>query len=395
MRVFQISPVLGSVGGIESYVQRLCRSLASRGHQTVVAVPEPVAEAEIGCKVLQVPEVAWRQARNAAANRRRILEVVSAYRPDCVLLHQMGDGGLLRTLHEDYLTVEFVHIFLCHGSKLFRRHDAVCKHTVGLRCLLDWYVGPCGTKPSPVAAIASLREAREYIRGLRAIDLVVVGSQFMKGYLAGEGLDPDRIEIVDMAAGVSPPIQPAYRTVTDPLIVCVGRLVYAKGIQYLIRALTLLDSHYRLSVVGDGWYLPALKSLAHKLGLGQRVQFLGVLQEPALSRVMKSAAVGVVPSIYPEPSGLVVAEMRGNGLPVVVTDTGGLKEWASRYPGVYVAEPASAASLAEAIRAAVETNAGSNSLCVGSQPRTLPASLEVAYEARSGRGRTAPAGQLK
>jgi glycosyltransferase involved in cell wall biosynthesis len=134
--------------------------------------------------------------------------------------------------------------------------------------------------------------------------------------------------------------------------VFVGRAVYGKGIQYLIQALAHLGPRYRLTIVGDGWYLPALQQLTRRLGLSDRISFPGVLEGMALAGILEKATVGVLPSIFPEPSGLVVPEMRRYGLPVVITDVGGLREWADRYSSIHVAQTASAASLARAIEQA-------------------------------------------
>ena len=118
-------------------------------------------------------------------------------------------------------------------------------------------------------------------------------------------------------------------------------------------------AEYDLTIVGDGWYLAALKDLTERLGLGPRVTFRGGLQGADLIRACRFADVAVVPSIYPEPSGLVVPELRSLGIPVVVTDAGGLSEWAARYSRIHIADAANPASLAAAIRNAARGRHGS------------------------------------
>jgi glycosyltransferase involved in cell wall biosynthesis len=323
------------------------------------------------------------------SGRYRVLEIVSDFRPDCVLLHHVGDGRLLSVLQNRYPTVEFVHGFACAGSKLFRRRDRICEHPVSTRCLFDWYRGPCGSDRSPRAAISNLREARDYIRGLALIDLVIVASQFMKRYLIGEGLNGHRIEVVDTAIGIPPAIPVERRITPERHLVYVGRTVYAKGIQYLIRALAILGSQYRLTIVGEGWYLMSLKSLAKELGIEQRVKFLGALQGEALGKVLDTATLGVVPSIWPEPAGMVVPEFRSHGLPVVVTGVGGLKEWAGRYSDTHLAEPANVASLAAAIQSAVQGNVEDLVASTAARPMDLTAVLEVLHARRTAEHRFA------
>ncbi len=366
MRIFQLAPVFGTAGGTETYAAWLSERLISMGHQTAVAASAISAPRPNNYEVTELPELAWRDVADPVVGRQRIREVVREFRPDCVLVHGVGDGPLLRMLQGDYLTVEFVHSFVCRGQKLFRRGDKTCKHPLGPRCLIDWYAGPCGTDPSPRIAMASLREAQDHIRALATIDLVIVGSWFMKRYLMGEGLDADHIEVVDMTMGLIESEAPAQSREPGTHLIYVGRTVYVKGIQYLIRAMSLLAPEYDLTIIGDGWYLAALKDLTERLRLGRRVTFRGGLQGPELTRACRFADVAVVPSIYPEPSGLVVPEWRSLGIPVVVTDAGGLSEWAARYSSIHIADAANPVSLAAAIRNAARGRHGS------SPSRTVP-----------------------
>jgi glycosyltransferase involved in cell wall biosynthesis len=211
---------------------------------------------------------------------------------------------------------------------------------------------------------------------------VVVGSQFMKRYLIREGVDDDRIEVVDTAIGIAPALPVDAAITPEPHVVYVGRTVYAKGIQYLIRALALLGPQYRLTIVGNGWYLIELKSLALELGLGERVKFPGALQGEALGKVLEAATIGVVPSIWPEPAGMVVPEFRSYGLPVVLTNVGGLNEWARRYSDIYVAESANAASLAAAIKSSVEGKV-KELASAAARPADLAALLEGLHARRT------------
>src|SRR5205823_2025538 len=131
---------------------------------------------------------------------------------------------------------------------------------------------------------------------------------FMKRYLVDEGIDDARVEVVDMSMGLVPNDTLAERPIAQRRVIYVGRAVYGKGVQYMLRALTLLGPEYGLTVVGSGFYLDALKHLALRLGVNERVEFPGEVRGDQLRRICEGASVAVVPSIYPEPSGLVVAE---------------------------------------------------------------------------------------
>jgi glycogen(starch) synthase len=128
------------------------------------------------------------------------------------------------------------------------------------------------------------------------------------------------------------------RYVTDgPLLVYAGRLVHEKGVQTLLRALRpLRDTHpgLRLVVAGSGPYEPTLRTLARRLRLVRSVDFVGFVPEKRLPALLGAADAVVVPSFY-EPFGIVALEAACAGAPLVVAETGGLRDLAA--DGVAVA----------------------------------------------------------
>ncbi|MGI9861970.1 1,4-alpha-glucan branching protein domain-containing protein [Moorella naiadis] len=111
-------------------------------------------------------------------------------------------------------------------------------------------------------------------------------------------------------------------------ILFVGRLVVEKGVQVLLAALARLQHLYpaaRLIIAGDGPYAGELHNLAGNLGLAERVEFTGFVSEEARNRLLARARVAVFPSLY-EPFGIVALEAMAAGVPVIVSQTGGLAE---------------------------------------------------------------------
>lgn len=132
-----------------------------------------------------------------------------------------------------------------------------------------------------------------------------------------------------------------------PLLLCVGALVPLKGQAIAIRALTLLPEDVRLAIAGTGAEERGLRALVAKLGLEDRVQFLGAVEHDILPQLLCAADVMVLPS---EREGLANAwiEAIACGTPVVIPDVGGARE---------IVQDASAGRIAErtpeAIAAAV------------------------------------------
>jgi len=103
----------------------------------------------------------------------------------------------------------------------------------------------------------------------------------------------------------------------------VGRLHHLKGLQFLFEAFREIPKEIaKLSVVGTGPQEDHLKNLVKKMGLEDRVNFLGFKPRPELSEVYLSHDLLIAPSLY-ESGGLSILEAFSFGLPAVALGTGG------------------------------------------------------------------------
>lgn len=80
-------------------------------------------------------------------------------------------------------------------------------------------------------------------------------------------------------------------------------------------------------ICGDGIHLGRMRKLAERLGVQQRVSFKGWLDPEELGDELAEASVVVMPSLWPEPFGLVGIEAMAAGRPVVASETGGVVDW--------------------------------------------------------------------
>ena len=81
-----------------------------------------------------------------------------------------------------------------------------------------------------------------------------------------------------------------------------------------------------LTVVGEGPESPALQAQARRLGLADRVSFVGSKSGEELVRILNQHRLLVVPSRYNEPFGIVALEGIACGCVVVGSRGGGLKD---------------------------------------------------------------------
>jgi glycosyltransferase involved in cell wall biosynthesis len=130
--------------------------------------------------------------------------------------------------------------------------------------------------------------------------------------------------VVDTAFFTPPPIPRQSRSWT---LLAVASLLPSKGVSTLILAFAkyLRGPNVMLRIGGEGPERKSLECLAQKLGVGDRVQFLGRLTREQVRTAMWQANAFVIASRY-ETFGVVAIEALATGLPVVATRCGGTPE---------------------------------------------------------------------
>jgi glycosyltransferase involved in cell wall biosynthesis len=105
-----------------------------------------------------------------------------------------------------------------------------------------------------------------------------------------------------------------------------GRLVPEKGVDTLIKAAARLPSRPRVVVAGAGDSLLALRALAGRLGVRDRVEFRGAIPSDAIPDLLSELDAVVVPSRtrtnWKEQFGRVIVEAMACAVPVVGSDSG-------------------------------------------------------------------------
>lgn len=117
---------------------------------------------------------------------------------------------------------------------------------------------------------------------------------------------------------------------TDKVALFVGRLVYYKGVEYLIEAMQYIDA--KLIIVGDGPLKGRLQQKAQKMTLANKIFFVGKVSDQELGVYYTIANVFILPSVEPtEAFGVVQLEAMAYGVPVVNTNLPTGVPWVSRH----------------------------------------------------------------
>jgi UDP-glucose:(heptosyl)LPS alpha-1,3-glucosyltransferase len=198
-----------------------------------------------------------------------------------------------------------------------------------------------------------------------ALRRVIAVSQMVRGQLIDEfglepqravtlynGVDLERFRPASLAERAS--FRRAYEVETGaPVVAFVGHGFARKGLGPLLEAWPSVKSHPFLLVAGTDRSALRYIRMAHRLGIGSRVRFLGAVSR--IDQLFLAADAFALPSFF-EPFGNVAMEAMAAGLGVMVSAQCGVSELLppAMHPFV-VKDPAKPAEIAERLAALLET----------------------------------------
>ncbi len=326
MKILLVTDWNRGQGGAENYLALLRDTLRARGEDvrlltsTAGTAGDGTAEYQaFGTSLLAAQTVLQVHNPFAATTLRRAL---ADFQPDAALINMFAhhlSPAIVRGLAH-LPTVLLVSDYKCIcplGTKLLP-DNGHCRTPPGLVC---WRTG-CLSAPH------WLREQPRYAlirRAIKSVTRIVACSDWVRQELARHDLHAETILLPVRSPG------PGFRrrpSATPQFLFC-GRFDREKGAGLLLRAFARLRHQFpaaTLRLVGRGPLRPALEAEASRLGLAEAAHFCGWLEPDAVARELETAWASVVPSLWPEPFGLVAAEAIVHGVPVIASAAGGLPE---------------------------------------------------------------------
>jgi glycosyltransferase involved in cell wall biosynthesis len=149
--------------------------------------------------------------------------------------------------------------------------------------------------------------------------------------------------------------QERHRPTHEPEILFVGSLTRLKGADLLLRAFSRLGQEgysARLVIAGSGPEEHRLRRLALRLGVAERVAWLGRITGEEKERVLDSATVIVIPSRW-ESAPLVIVEAMARRKVIVAPSFMGITSMLSAYPSSHEYTPESIEDLSAKLTAAL------------------------------------------
>ncbi len=218
---------------------------------------------------------------------------------------------------------------LVHAAEIgvpYSHGPAMLKERLGFRLVLTvWETIPFGE------AYRRFRGRRQRRETIPRVDLFLAATERARHALMLEGVPPGRIE-------VAPPGVDArrFRSGEPPaehLILSVGRLVWEKGHQDLLRALAVLHGRgirARALIVGTGPEERRLRGHARDLGIHEYVEWRGgvsYVEMPAIFELASCFVLASLPTMWwEEQFGMVLAEATAAGVPILAAGSGAIPE---------------------------------------------------------------------
>lgn len=326
LRVLISTQHLGVVGGVETYLRALVPRLVAIGHQVGVLAETPAADPAGGILDGSPDVPTWRAVGC-------LPDGLADWQPDVVYSNGLADPSLEAVLAERYPTFLFAHNYhgtcvsgtKCHARPGFQ----VCQRPLGLGCLGAYFPRRCGGK-NPLTMLRLYDTQRRRRSNLSLYRAVLVASRHMADEYRRHGVRDDRLFLLPLfPPDTAPdPDAPAPRPQSDRVLF-VGRVIRMKGLHHLIAAIPAaaarLGRSLTLVVAGDGPDRVDAEAEARRAGV--QSEFMGWVGPARRTAEMRTADVLAVPSLWPEPFGLVGIEAGCVGLPAVGYSVGGIPDW--------------------------------------------------------------------
>lgn len=272
------------------------------------------------------------------------LGAMPACTPDAVHVHQLDDPEIVQALRAVAPVVVSAHGYTaCTSGMYYFRPGHECTRAHGPACGPNLLARGCAHTRQPQTLPAAYKRTTRELQALRHADLVVAYSSAVDRHLAHNNLP--RRRVVPLFSTMQPKIGSGHEG--RRRVVFAGRLAAPKGLDVLLRAAREVDGEF--VICGDGWRLEPSRKLARKLGIEPRVTFKGWLSADELAQELADASVVVVPSLWPEPFGLIGIEAFAAGRPVVASATGGIADWLEDGVSGLLVEPGDAPALARTL----------------------------------------------
>ncbi len=338
MRIALVNWSSRKVGGIETYLDMVLSGLADRGNHVAlwhemdrpqnrdrIAVPE-------GVPTWCVEELGIEKA----------LQRLREWRPHLIYSQGLIDDSIESALPSIAPVFFFAHQYYgtCVGGPKTWKFPRVvpCTRKIGWQCLVHYYPHRCGGwHPRTM-----LREYRRQIRridGLQRCRGIITHTEHMRREYLNHGFSDTQVHmipfpIVGASTAAPPTVAGNLENKSQFRLLFVGRMDPLKGGHVLIDAAAAaaksLGRPIHLTLAGDGPHRAAWERKAQQAQdrhAHLTVTFPGWVSTGDRDSLFAESDLLVVPSLWPEPFGMVGIEAALFGVPSAAFAVGGIPDW--------------------------------------------------------------------
>lgn len=351
MKILQINDDYERLGGAETYFFNLINLLKKKGHQVFIfAIRGKPMKTKDTLVVGEAKSFLGHYFSSKIFNFKvyfKLKKLIAKTRPDIIHLHNnyLTPFSVLLAIrgHKVVQTIHDYMILCPHGSMVKKNSLEVCRGNIGLKCFknncLSFHNLLISYLPFKLRVAASKRVVNKFISPSKKLKeyLEVFGFQNVQNL-------PYFLNVKNYC--FNPKLK------KDGNILYIGRLVKEKGISDLINTLPEVVSKINqahLTVVGDGPQRKHLASLAKKLGMTNKVNFVGKIPHKKIKEYYQEASVVIVPSLCLDNSPNVIYEAFSSGRPVIASNRGGMADFVKDGETGFIFESGNINELAEKI----------------------------------------------
>jgi glycosyltransferase involved in cell wall biosynthesis len=380
MRVLQIHKFFYPHAGSETVLFHTRDLLAQNGHEVVDFAMEHPKNVESAYDDLFAPRREYTDASRpvlargrdavssvySVAARRRLRLLLARSKPDVahmhIIYHQLTMSivdelaqaavPMVMTLH-DYKIGCPAYVLYRDGQPCHACTGGAVHNVVRHRCIKG------SRAASGLAGVeaAFSRLTRKYDK----VDAYVCPSAFVAGVAMQAGIPADRTHVIPNFLPQSEVGQPLGALADSPRFLFAGRLERVKGIDDLLAAFRSGDPAMGTLVIAgaQGELEAEVRRAASEL---QNVEYLGRLSRDEVLAQLRRSRAAVLPSRWHENNPMSVLEARTLGVPVIVSDRGGLPEMVADGVDGRVISAGDVAGLQAALRELAGDRAGAEAL---------------------------------
>ena len=375
MRILMANDGVSDVGGVQAYLDAVVGGLQARGHDVALAHCTDSGIADPDSALQQLPRF-----RVDGHDRDAAWTAIRAWAPDVCYSHNMSALEVDEHLSHVAPVVKFMHGYFGTCISNLKSHGfpsvQACDRRFGSACVALFLPRRCG-RLSPTVLIDQLRWARDQRRQFARYTALVVASEHMGREYVNSGLPTAVVHVNPLFP--TRPVETTLSPVPDvETVAFLGRMTHLKGGDLLVaavrHAMDRLERPIPLLMMGDGPQQPEWQALARRLHVP--ATFTGWVGGETRWDLLRGCSLAAIPSLWPEPFGLVGLEAGALGVPAVAANVGGIGQWLhDGLNGRLVTAPASPETFGAAIADILTDRARQAQLRAGARQVALDMSL--------------------